>query len=179
MTRQRCHVGYLKVECRYPTLLSLTNILVTKQKPTKVSVSVNAKMSSTQAIGPANTRITGKKHKSEPVPQLGALTPTQDAEQAPAPPPKKKMKASVEPSQPSSTTTATERNHGILSKTKKTDDHSATKCPIHDEFDSDGVSVGANPAHPAKKAKVNKFSALTGLGVPVPIHCSGKIFPIF
>jgi hypothetical protein len=155
------------------TLLSLTYILVTKKVPTKVSVSGNAK---TQAMGPANTRITGKKRKNEPEPQVDASTPTEDAEQAP-PPPKKKKKSSIELSQPSSTTTATERNHASSapSKTKNMDGGlGSTKRPIREEFDE--VSVSANLAHPAKKAKVDK---LIGPGVPVPIRRSGKIFLIF
>jgi hypothetical protein len=78
------------------------------------------------------------------------------------------MKASVEPSQPSATTTATERNHGAPSKTKRTDNN-AKKRPTGDE--SDDASVNANLAHPAKKAKVNKLAALTGQ----PIRRSGKI----
>ena len=135
-----------------------------------ISSSHDAKTSSSQPqampVGLANTGTTGKKRKSEP--QVGASTPTQNAEQAP-PPPKKKMKASVKPSQPSgpATVTAMERNHGAPSKTKGMD--SAKKHPTGDE--SDHASVGANPAHPAKKAKVDKSAALTR----VPIRRSGKI----
>jgi hypothetical protein len=117
-------------------------------------------------MGLANTGTTDKKRKSEP--QVGVSTPTQDAEQAP-PPPKKKMKASVEPSQPSATTTATERNnHGAPLKTKRMD-NSAKKRPTSDE--SDDASINANLAHPAKKAKVDKLAALARM----PIRRSGKI----
>ena len=136
------------------TLLSLTYILVTKKVPTKVSVSGNAK---TQAMGPANTRITGKKRKSEPEPQVDASTPTEDAEQAPAapPPPKKKKKSS-----------------GIELSLGSTN----LKRPIREEFDE--VSVSPSLAHPAKKAKVDKLATLIGPGVPVPIRRSGKSFLI-
>ena len=112
--RQRCHVKRLKVESQYQIFLSLTYILVTKKIPSNVSVSGNAKTDSSQtrANDLANTLTTGKKRASKRV-----STPTQDAEQTPLPP-KKKMKASAEPSQPSATTTAMERNHGALSNQK-------------------------------------------------------------
>ena len=87
--------------------------------------------------------VTGKKRKSEP--QVGISTPTQDAKQIPLPP-KKKIKASVKPSQPYSTTTAMERNnHGVPS-------NGAKKRLTADESDDASVK-----AHPAKKAKVNKL----------------------
>lgn len=175
MTRQRCHVRrHLKVECQYETFLSLTYILVTKKIPTNVSVSGNAKTSSSQPrdmlVGLANTGATGKKRKSEP--QVSISTPTRDTVQALLLPPKKKMKASIEPSQPSSTTTVTERIHGALSKTKKVD-NGAKKRPTHDE--SDDVPASTNLTHPAKKSKVEKPAAITR----VPIRRSGKIFLIF
>jgi hypothetical protein len=89
------------------------------------------------------------------------------AEQTPLPP-KKKMKTSVKPSQPSATTTAVERNNrGAPSNTKRMD-NGAKKRPTGDESDA---SVDANPAHPAKKAKVDKPVALT----KAPIRRSGKI----
>ena len=116
-------------------------------------------------MGLAETEITGNKRKSEP--QIDVSTPTQEAEQVP-PPPKKKKKASVEPSQPSATTTAMERNHGALSKTKVMDS-SAKRRPAGDE--SEDASISANLAHPAKRAKVDKVAALTR----VPIRRSGKI----
>lgn len=116
-------------------------------------------------MGLANTGTTGKKRKNDP--QVGVSTQTQHAEQA-QPPPKKKIRATVEPSQPSVTTTATERNnHGAPSKTKRMD-NSAKKRPTGDE--SDDASVNANRAHPAKKAKVDKPAALTR----APIRRSGK-----
>jgi hypothetical protein len=140
-----------------------------------VPVSGNTKTSSSQlrATGLANTETSGKKRKSGE-PRVGASVSTlaQDAEQPEAlPPPKKKMKASVEPSKPSArtaTTAVTERNHGASesSKTKKMD--SAKKRPTGDE--SDDASVIANLAHPAKKSKVDKPADLTR----APIRRSGK-----
>ena len=115
-------------------------------------------------MGLTNTETSGKKRKSEP--QIGVSTPIQDAEQAP-PLPKKKMKASIKSSQPSAATTASERNHDAQSKTKRIN-NSAKKCPTGDE--SDGASVSANLAHPAKKAKVDELTALTR----VQIRRSGK-----
>lgn len=158
--RQRCHVKRLKVESQYQIFLSLTYILVTKKIPSNVSVSGNAKTDSSQtrANDLANTLTTGKKRASKRV-----STPTQDAEQTPLPP-KKKMKASVEPSQPSATTTAMERNHGAPSKSKRTD-NSAKKRPAGDE--SNDASISAHLAHPTKKNKVDKQEAL-------PIRRSGK-----
>jgi hypothetical protein len=101
-------------------------------------------------MGLANAGNTGRKRKSKP----------QVAEQAP-PPPKKKMKAGVDPSQPSATTTATKRNrdsHGAPSKTTSMD-HSAKRRPTDD--------ATVNAGHPAKKAKV------------IPIRRTGKIVSEF
>jgi hypothetical protein len=119
-------------------------------------------------MGLINTGATGKKRNSEP--QVGISTSTQDAEQTPLPP-KKKMKTGVKLSQPfaAATATATERNHGALSKTKKID-NSAKKRPTGDE--SEDASVTANLARPMKKTKVDKQAALTR----EPIRRSGKIF---
>ena len=149
------------VHCQHQTPLSLTYILITEKKPANVSESVsgNAKLGSSQpqAMGLTTGSTAGKKHKSKP--QVGVSTPTQDSEQDPLLPPKKKMKASVETFQPSATTTAKERNnHGTLSNMKRMDNH-AKKCPTSDE--SDDASINANPAYPAKKAKVDKPAALT------------------
>jgi hypothetical protein len=109
----------------------------------KASVEPSQPYSTTTAMERNNVSVTGKKRKSEP--QVGVSTPTQDAKQTP-PPPKKKIKASVAPSQPYSTTTAMERNkHGAPS-------HNAKKRPTADE--SDDASVNA---HPVKKAKVEKL----------------------
>ena len=152
---------------------------MTKKTPANVSVSGNATTSSSQpqAMGLANAGTTqaGKKRKSEPQEDS---TPTQNVEQAllppkkkikasiepSPPPPKKKMKASIETSKPSATTTATARNHDAPSKTKVLE-KSAKKRPTSDE--SDDASVNANLAHPVKKAKVDKQTA-------APIRRSGK-----
>ena len=139
-----------------------------------VSVSGNAKTGSSQpqAMGLANTGTTGKKRKSEP--QVSVSTLTQDAEEVPLPP-KKKTKASVEPSQQSATTTATERNsHDAPSKTQRMD-NSAKKRHTGDE--SNDASVDDNLAHPAKKAKVGKMAALTR--EPQALRRSGKIILSF
>ena len=132
MTRQRCHTRSLKVkyEYLYQTFISLTyNILVTKKKPSNLSVPDNKKKSSSrpQATCLTNTGTTGGKRKSEP----------QVTEQAPPPPPKKKMKVTVDPSHPSATTAAMKHDsYGALSNTTsvkkrcRTDDdaaHSAKK----------------------------------------------------
>jgi hypothetical protein len=122
----------------------------------------------------ANAETAGKKRKSEL--QVGANTPTHDEEQAP-PPPKKKKKTSVaagavKPSQPSGTTTDSERNHSAPSKTKGTN-KSAKKRPTVDE--SNDTSVGANLAHPAKKAKVDHQEPDPEASTAVPIRRSGKI----
>ena len=156
MTRQRCHARSLKVkyEYLYWIFISLTyNILVTKKKPSNLSVPDNKKKSSShpQATRLANTGTTGGKRKSEP----------QVTEQAP-PPPKKKMKVTVDLSHPSATTAATKHdsygapsdcdNHGALSNTtsvkkrRRTDD---------------------NAAHSAKKTKA------------IPIQRTGKIISQF
>jgi hypothetical protein len=163
-----------KGKSQYWTFLSLIYILDTKKKTGNNSVSGNTKTNSSQpqSMGLANAGTAGKKRKSEPQAGHGANTPTHDEEQAP-PPPKKKTKTSdaavaVKPSQPSGTTTDTERNHSAPSKTKGMN-KSAKKRPTVDE--SNDTSVDANLAHPAKKAKVDHLGASTA----PPIRRSGKI----
>ena len=84
MTRQRCHARSLKVkyEYLYQTFISLTyNILVTKKKPSNLSVPDNKKKSSScpQATCLANTGTTGGKRKSEP--QVTKANPTTTEEE--------------------------------------------------------------------------------------------------
>ena len=163
-----------KGKCQYRTFLSLTYILVTKKIPSNGSVSGNTKTGSSQlrATGLANTETTGKKRKSEP--QVGASTPAKDAKQPASeapPPPKKKMKTSIEPSKPSATAAITDSinlNHSASSKTKRMD--SAKKRPTGDEFDD--ASDIANLAHPAKKSKVDKKKP--AVVTRAPIRRSGK-----
>jgi len=167
-----------KGKSQYWTFLSLTYILDTEKKTGSNSVSGNTKTSSSQpqSMSLANAETAGKKRKSEP--QVGANTPTHDEEQVP-PPPKKKKKNSaaagaVKPSQPSGTTTDMERNHSAPSKTKGMN-KSAKKRPTADE--SNDTSVGANLAHPAKKAKVDNLEpdSEPEASTAAPIRRSGKI----
>jgi hypothetical protein len=156
----------------------MTYVLVAKNTiPANVSVSCNVKTTSSQPMGLTNT---GKKRKSEPQLEVRVSTvnptPTQDDEEAPPLPKKKRTKTSVdtvESSQPSATTTTTmeRNNHGALSNVKRMD-NSSKKRPGDDTF------VNANPvtpAHPAKKAKVDKVAALNR----TPLRRSGKITWVF
>ena len=149
-----------------PTFLSLTYVSVTKKKTGNGTVSGNTKISSGQprSMGLANAETTGKKRKSEP--PVGAVTPTDDEEQAP-PPPKKKKKTGVAavvvmPSQQSRKAT------NAPSKTKGTDKSAKKRHTLDESIDT---SVGANLAHPAKKAKVNHLGPSTA----APLRRSGKI----
>ena len=165
MTRQRCHARGLKVkyEYLYRTFISLTyNILVTKKKPSNLSVPDNKKKSSSrpQATRLANTGTTGGKRKSEP----------QVTEQAP-PPPKKKMKVTVDLSHPSATTAATK--HDSYGAPSNCNNHGApSDCDNHGAL-SNTTSVKKrrrtddDAAHSAKKTKA------------VPIQRTGKIISQF
>ena len=80
-----------------------------------VSSNVTQKTTSSRSSGHTNTGTTGEKHKSE----LQATTPTQDDEQGPPLPKKKKTKGSIGPSQSSAATTPMERNkHNDTADTK-------------------------------------------------------------
>ena len=139
-----------------------------------VSASSNAKTASSQPIRLTNTG--SKKRKSEPQLEVGVSTvnptPTQDDE-APPLPKKKKTKTTshvdaVESSRPSplTTTTMESNNHGALSNVKRMDNSSKKRS-------GDDTFVNANPvtpAHPAKKAKVDKAAALNR----TPLRRSGK-----
>jgi len=155
--------------------LSLIYILVTKKTPTTVPVPGNANTSASRppsrATSLANTQTTGEKRKGEPQ-ILGSSIPTEDTDQASLPP-KKKMKATVERSQPSesSMTTAIDRNARSAPSnvnTKRIDNASKKRTTADG---SDDASVKVNPAHPSKKAKVNKQTALT----KPPIRRTGEI----
>jgi hypothetical protein len=127
-------------------------------------------------MGLANT---GKKRKSEPQLEVGVSTvnpstPTQDDEEAPPLPKKKKKKTTsrvdaVESSQLSAMTTTMERNnHGAPFNVERMDNSSKKRS-------GDDTFVNANlvtPAHPAKKAKVNKAAAFNR--TPLTLRRSGK-----
>ena len=102
----------------------------------------------------ANAGTTGEKRKIELLQvEAGVSTPTQDDEQGPPLPKKKKTKSSVEPSQSSASTATMERNkHSAPLNTKKMNN-------------GDETFINANPVTPARPAKKAK----------IPIRRSGKI----
>ena len=105
-------------------------------------------------MGRTNTGTTGEKHKSE---LLQATTPTQDDEQGPLLPKKKKTKGSVGPSQSSAATTPMERNkHNASSNAKKIDNVSKKRPGDETFIDANPVT----PTHPVKKAKVDNVAAM-------------------
>ena len=108
----------------------------------------------------ANAGTTGEKRKIELLQvEAGVSTPTQDDEQGPPLPKKKKTMSSVEPSQSSASTATMERNkHSAPLNTKKMNNGSK-KRPGDETF------INANPVTPARPAKKAK----------IPIRRSGKI----
>ena len=136
-----------------------------------VSSNVTQKTTSSRSSGRTNTGTTGEKRKSE----LQATTPTQDDEQGPPLPKKKKTMGSVGPSQSSAATTPMERNkHNASSNAKKMDN-------VSKERPGDETFIDANPvtpAHPAKKAKVNYAAAMVdnAEALPrIPIRRTGSV----
>ena len=136
----------------------LTFVLVAKN--IAPAVSGNEKTTSSSQSGLEKTA--GKKRKNEP--QVSITSSTQDAEQAPSPPKKKRMKATIEPSQPSATTERDNNNAQLDMGRMK---NSAKKHPV------DNAANPVTPVRPAKRAKVDKPAALTNL--KAPIRRTGKI----